>query len=105
MIDRLSQWLDLPIPTLQGTFGRKYIYSALDAERIPPPLVPLAEICRECTALYHELRASFSTEDYVYDGSTTEWAYFDGLLRYVKRLKEKLQATDAGGVLRLAKAA
>lgn len=97
MIDRLGHWLDLPIPILRGTFGRKYIRSALEPDDIPQPLLPLAEMCRECTALYQDLRASFSTEDFVYDGSTTEWAYFDSILRHVRKLIDKLKATDTEG--------
>jgi hypothetical protein len=86
MIERLSLWLEVPVPSLPGTFGRKYMYSAVSPGQIPEPLLPFSDLCRECTALYHELRENFSREDFVYCGPTTEWAYFDTVLRYIQKL-------------------
>jgi hypothetical protein len=68
------------------TFGRRYTYSAIDPNRIPEPLLPFTDLCRECTALYRELRENFSSTEYAYRGSTTEWAYFDTVLRPVQAI-------------------
>jgi hypothetical protein len=94
LTERLSSWLELPIPSVPGTFGRQYIYSALSPERIPEPLLPFADLCQECTAIYRDLRESFSSEEFVYCGSTTEWAYFDTKLRHMQKMIEGLAQSE-----------
>ena len=95
MLERLGQWLELPIPVLPGTFGRKYMYSALRPNDIPGPLRPFTDLCRECTALYRDLRENFSKEDCTYCGSTTEWAYFDAVLRQLQKMIDNLPSAEA----------
>ena len=94
LIERLSIWLEVPIPTLPGTFGRKYMYSALPPDGIPEPLLPFEELCRECTALYRDLRENFSREEFVYCGSTTEWAYFDTVQRQIQQTIDSLSTAE-----------
>lgn len=104
LVERLGRWLELPIPGLPGTFGRKYIYSALSPGEIPEPLAPFADQCHECTAIYRDLRESFSRDEFVYCGSATEWAYFNGLFRRIEQAIECLPEVEShvGGQLRLA---
>jgi hypothetical protein len=90
MIGRLAQWLEVPIPTVPGTFGNKYVRSAVINDDIPDPLRPFAALCHECNDLYRVLRESFSTEDYVYRGSTSEWAFFDARWRHVAAMLSQL---------------
>jgi hypothetical protein len=95
MIDRLGEWLDLPIPSVPGTFGNKYMYSALDPNKIPQPLRAFGNLCRECASLYSELRESFCNKEYVYRGSTTEWVYFDSVLRRLQAMIDDLRSEPA----------
>jgi hypothetical protein len=97
LIERLGKWLGLPVPSLPGTFGRKYIYSALSPGEVPEPLLPFADRCRECTAIYRELRVSFSRDEFVYCGSTTEWAHFDALLRRIDKMIDDLAVVESSG--------
>jgi hypothetical protein len=94
LIERLSPWLELPIPSLPGTFGRKYMYSAVSPGHIPEPLLPFADLCHECTAVYRDLRESFSSDELVYCGSTTEWAYFDTVLRHLQKMIDDVSVTE-----------
>jgi hypothetical protein len=94
MIGRLSEWLGVPVPTVAGTFGSKYVNSALKPHTIPPPLLPFAAICEECTALYHELRESFCKEQYLYRGPN-EWTYFATLLGQLQTIIEKLPSAGS----------
>lgn len=97
MIDRLAQWLEAPIPTASGTFGVSYVRSAVTKNDIPEPLRPFADLCRECTDLYRNLRESFSSEEYVYRGSMSEWAFFDARWRQVADMLSRLSNRETGG--------
>jgi hypothetical protein len=96
MIDRLSDWLATPVPTMPGTFGRTYIYSALRPGDVPEPLRPYSDLCRQCTALYQDLRENFSNDEHIYRGPTTEWAYFDTVLRRIQSLIDNLSPSESG---------
>ncbi len=95
LIERLSPWLGVQIPSLPGTFGRRYMYSALPSGQTPQPLLPFADLCRECTALYRDLRENFSKEEFVYCGSTTQWAYFDVVQRHIQKMIDAVAGVES----------
>jgi hypothetical protein len=91
-IERIIQWLGLPVPKLPATIGRKYMSSALSPGEVPESLAPYGDWCRECTAIYRDLRASFSREEFVYCGATSEWSYLDSVLRRIESLLDDVTA-------------
>ncbi|HVX12978.1 MAG TPA: sulfotransferase [Pirellulales bacterium] len=96
-IERLGTWLEMSIPFLPGTFGQRYVQSAVSADQIPEALRPYAKLCQECTDLYRDLRDCFSRDELVYCGSATEWQYFTMKLHYIEDLLTRLHpdaATD-----------
>jgi hypothetical protein len=94
-IERLGTWLEMSIPFLPGTFGQRYVQSAVSADEIPEVLRPYTELCHECTDLYRDLRDSFSPDELVYCGSATEWHYFTMKLHHVEDLLTRLRPDTA----------
>jgi hypothetical protein len=97
MIEHLAQWLEVPIPTVSGTFGDNYVRSAVAGDDVPAPLRPFVGLCRDCNELYSDLRGSFSSEEHVYRGSTSEWAFFDACWRQVGDMLKRLSDRETIG--------
>lgn len=96
VLEQIIEWLGLPLPRLPANIGRKYMNSALPLGQIPESLAPYDDLCRECTAIYRDLHASFSREEFVYCGAASEWSYLDSVLRRIETLLDDV--TAAGSV-------
>jgi len=92
-IDRVSEIIAVQLPVPASMLGSKYIYSRLDEGELPAPLAPFADLCRECIDVYEELRANVCPQQFRYNGSMHEGAFFARLHVRMLGLLERSQAS------------
>lgn len=92
LIDRLSAWLEVPVAVTPGTLATHAIRSTVVPGVLPESLLAFEPLCDRSTAIFDDLRASFSRSEMVYSGPTNRWDFFFSIHQRIEALLSELSA-------------
>lgn len=103
LIDRLSQWLEVPITVTAGTIARHAVRSTVPPGELPESLLAFEPLCIRATAIFDDLKASFSPSSMDYSGPINRWDFFFSLHQRIEELLGELAAPSADETPRAAR--
>ncbi|MGH7135258.1 MAG: hypothetical protein ACREHD_05920, partial [Pirellulales bacterium] len=92
LIDRLSAWLDVPVAVTPGTLATHAIRSTVERGELPESLLAFEPLCDRCTAIFDDVRASFSRSEMAYSGPVNRWDFFFSIHQRIEALLGELAA-------------